>query len=354
MLPPLPNLQDYQISENGFLPAVPPLDRLPDPYYDAWEDVASNLQSLIADKQIRQVVEELPILSTARLRSEAEWRRAYVVLGFISNSYIWGLEKAKDVCAPPGALCRNWLLTELWLLQRLPKCIAIPFLAVSEHLEVPPVVTYAACCLWNFQPIYAAGPIDMMENLTTLNTFTGTMDESWFYLVSVAIEARGAPTIHLMLEAMQAVRRGDSYTVSECLALFAERIMDLRELLGRMYDHCTPRAFYFQIRPFLAGSKNMAEAGLPNGVLFEDGSGDEEYRQYAGGSNAQSSLIQFFDIALGVQHRPTGVKKGQSETKGDGHAPPSKHNFIEVRTLPLGGALFARVMMGGIGLRRIS
>lgn len=179
----------------------------------------------------------------------------------------------------------------------------------------------------------------MVENLATQNTFTGTMDESWFYMVSVAIEARGAPTIHLMMEAMRAARRRDSYTVSECLTLFAERIMDLRELLGCMYDHCTPRAFYFQIRPFLAGSKNMAEAGLPNGVLFEDGSGQEEYRQYSGGSNAQSSLIQFFDIALGVQHRPTGVKKDPSEAKMDGHAPHSKHNFIEVRTFPFHVAL---------------
>lgn len=309
MIPPLPNIADYQISvENGFLPAEPPLDRLPDPYYKPWEDLAANLRSLLASKEIRLAVDELPLLSTSRLCTEAEWRRAYVMLGFITNSYIWGLEKAKD---------------------RLPKCVSIPFLEISEHLEVPPVVTYAACCLWNFQPIYPAGPIDMLENLTTLITFTGTMDESWFYLVSVAIEARGAPTIQLIIEAMKAARRGDSLTVSECLTAFAERIMDLRELLGRMTEHCTPRAFYFQIRPFLAGSKNMQAAGLPHGVIFEDGSGKEEYRQYAGGSNAQSSLIQFFDIALGVQHRPTGIKKDPPAANSDGHAPKPGHNFIE-------------------------
>lgn len=174
-----------------------------------------------------------------------------------------------------------------------------------------------------------------MENLTSICSFTGTVDESWFYLVSVAIEARGAPTIPLAIEAMHAARNNDSLTVSECLSIFAERILDLRELLGRMYDHCSPQAFYFKIRPFLAGSKNMAGAGLPHGVLFEDGSGKEEYRQYAGGSNAQSSLIQFFDIVLGIQHRPTGVKRTPAPAPieaAQGHAPPpSKHNFIEVR-----------------------
>jgi indoleamine 2,3-dioxygenase len=98
MIPPLPNIHDYQISpESGFLPAEPPLSRLPDPYYDPWEDITANLRSLIVGKEIRLAVDDLPILSTSRLRTEAEWRRAYVVLGFISNSYIWALEPAKDV-----------------------------------------------------------------------------------------------------------------------------------------------------------------------------------------------------------------------------------------------------------------
>lgn len=222
-------------------------------------------------------------------------------------------------------------------IQRVPKNISIPFLEISEHLELPPVVTYAGLCLWNFRPVYQHGPIDILENLMTLTTFTGTIDESWFYLVSVAIEARGAPSIPLVIEAIDAARRNDSLTVTECLTAFAERILDLRDLLGRMYDHCSPQAFYFRIRPFLAGSKNMAGAGLPNGVILEDGSGTEEYRQYSGGSNAQSSLIQFFDIALGVEHRPTGMKKDPASDKLQGTAPPTRHNFIEVRSFLITG-----------------
>ncbi|KAI5777219.1 indoleamine 2,3-dioxygenase alpha type [Geopyxis carbonaria] len=309
MIPPLPNLEDYQISpENGFLPAEPPIERLSDPYYEPWEVIVANLQALILTKQIRRAVEALPTLSTSRLQTTPEWRRAYMVLGFISNSYIWGMEQAEE---------------------RVPQCISIPFLATSEYLEIPPVVTYAGVCLWNFRPVYPGGPIDLLENLMTLTTFTGSLDESWFYLVSVAIEARGAPTIPVMMEAMLAARNDDRLTVTECLTIFAERIMDLRSLLGRMYDNCSPQAFYFRIRPFLAGSKNMASAGLPNGVILEDGSGKEKYRQYSGGSNAQSSLIQFFDIALGVEHRPTGVKKDPSDDKKAGTPPPSRHNFIE-------------------------
>ena len=175
----------------------------------------------------------------------------------------------------------------------------------------------------------------MAENLITPTSFTGTMDESWFYRVSVTIESRGAPTIPLVLNAIQAARANDTRTVSECLGVLAECILDLRELLGRLTEHCSPQAFYFQIRPFLAGSKNMGEAGLPDGVLLEDGSGKEQYRKYAGGSNAQSSLIQFFDLALGVQHRPTGVKKDPASQKtAGGHRGAPSHNFIEVCPTP--------------------
>ena len=184
--------------------------------------------------------------------------------------------------------------------------------------------------LWNFKPIFLDEPIDTLENLSTLITFTGSLDESWFYLVSVAIEARGAEIIPLMLDAIAAARRADSRTVTECLHSFAERLDELGMLLQRMYENCDPHVFYHRIRPFLAGSKNMAEAGLPNGIIFEDQSGDGIYRQLGGGSNAQSSLIQFFDIVLGVEHRPTGQRRtDSSDSECDGTAPPPRHNFIQ-------------------------
>jgi indoleamine 2,3-dioxygenase len=183
--------------------------------------------------------------------------------------------------------------------------------------------------LWNFKPLFADEHVDNLENLATLTTFTGSIDESWFYLVSVAIEARGAPILPLMLTAMEAARTNDSATASACLRRFAERLDDLGGLLQRMHEGCDPHVFYHRIRPFLAGSKNMADAGLPDGVIYEDGLGTQQYRQYSGGSNAQSSILQFFDIVLGITHRPTGEKKDvASESEKEGIAPRPKHNFL--------------------------
>lgn len=207
--------------------------------------------------------------------------------------------------------------------------MTIPLLQISTYLEVPPLATYAGVCLWNFKPIFSDEPVDNLENLAILSTFTGSLDEQWFYLVSVAIEARGGPIVPLMLQAIAAARVGDTGIVTECLHHFAERLDELGTLLVRMYENCDPHVFYHRIRPFLAGGKNMGDAGLPHGVMYDDGTGTGKYRQYGGGSNAQSSLIQFFDIVLGVEHRPTGEKRNESSSSDEGGLAPSpRHNFI--------------------------
>ena len=306
MIPPIPVLSDYGISPtHGFLPEERPLTRLPDPYYNKWEAVAANFPALILSKRLRDVVNRLPVLDTVGLEHESEWRRAYCLLCFVAHGYIWGDDIPAD---------------------RLPPSISVPLLAVSNHLEMLPVATYAALCLWNFKPLFVDEEIDSLDNLATLFTFTGSLDESWFYLVSVTIEARGGPIVPLMLTAMAAARQGDADTVARCLRTFAERLDELNQLLLRMHENCDPVIFYHRIRPFLAGSKNMAEAGLPLGVMLDTGSGQDEYRQYSGGSNGQSSLIQFFDIALGIEHHTTGERAVSGA--GGARAPPSRNNFI--------------------------
>jgi indoleamine 2,3-dioxygenase len=103
---PLPRLSDYDVSGlNGFLPTEPPCDHLSDPYYAPWETVIANLQPLILTKRIRNVVDKLPILYTDYLRGEAEWRRAYSILGFITHGYVWGGDSPADVSDSAWSIC---------------------------------------------------------------------------------------------------------------------------------------------------------------------------------------------------------------------------------------------------------
>ncbi|EHL01425.1 putative Indoleamine 2,3-dioxygenase family protein [Glarea lozoyensis 74030] len=175
-------------------------------------------------------------------------------------------------------------------------------LKVAAHLALPPTATYAALNLWNFAPLDHNVSLSNIDNLRTLNTFTGTADESWFYLVSVAIESHGASLISTMLRAIEACSTSNTSLVLSSLTSFTCTVRELGVILKRMNEGCDPLVFYNKIRPFLAGSKNMAVAGLPNGVFYDEGDGKGEWRMFSGGSNAQSSLIQFFDVVLGVEH----------------------------------------------------
>ncbi|KAJ5561265.1 hypothetical protein N7535_004268 [Penicillium sp. DV-2018c] len=312
MLPPVPDAADFGITPDyGFLPPELPLQVLPDPYYAKWESILANLHALILSKRLRLMVDHLPILSTSKLRTDAEWRRAYVALVFILHGYVWGGDRPAE---------------------RIPPQLTVPLFEVCKRLELPPVATYAGVCLWNYKPILSDEPADNLDNLACLQTFTGSLDEQWFYLISIAMEARGAPSIPLMLRAITAARAEDSQVVTECLQRLAETIDEVTTLLQRMYDNCDPYVFYNRIRPYLAGSKNMGDAGLPHGLLYDDGH-HPEYRQYGGGSNAQSSLIQFFDIVLGVEHRPTGATSPNQDQPSTGGGIKSRNSFIhEMRT----------------------
>lgn len=144
-------------------------------------------------------------------------------------------------------------------------------------------------------------------------------------MVSAAIEAKGARIISLMLNAIHAVNVNDAQSVATSLHQVSEGIQGVAKTLQRMYEKCGPSVFFHEIRPFLAGSMNMATAGLPNGLFYDFGGGQGEWRQYSGGSNAQSSLIQTFDIFLGVEHSATGEVKSNGAVQ-----PPAKSGYLQV------------------------
>ncbi|QSZ30246.1 hypothetical protein DSL72_004768 [Monilinia vaccinii-corymbosi] len=284
MLGPLNiNLSEFGVStKSGFLPNVVPLPRLD--AFSAWEDLVDDIPDLLKEGSFRHHADALPVLDTLYLQTEDEWRRAYHLLSFMANSYIWGGKRPSEI---------------------LPPQISKPFIVVASHLGLPPAATYAAFNLWNFTSTSPTLDFTDLDHLSCYHTFTNTPSETWFYLISVAIEARGAGVIPHMITAMNAVRANEPSILVSCLDEFSDCIEDCGRLLKRMHEQCDPEVFFHVIRPFLAGSKNMSAAGLPRGVFYDEGEGKGEWRQYSGGSNAQSSLIQFWDAVLGINHVPT-------------------------------------------------
>lgn len=298
------SLSDYQVSrETGFLPDSPPLGILPGEYFTPWEELISHLPELNKTKQLRAAVGGLPDrdFSHLTLKSEAEWRRAYVLLTFIGQSYIWGMGQNG-------------------LVDKVPSKIAKPWCRVSDHLCLKPVVCYATTVLYNFSLRNTQDPWNA-ENLVINNTFTGTEDESWFYVVPLLIELAAVPAFRAIEGVFGDMRCCRDTNVSTCLQVVQESLKTMRKELARMFEKCRPVTFYKEIRPFQAGSKGLDV--LPDGIIFEGV--DSKPRRYNGASAAQSSVIHVFDIFLGASH--SGSEKDFLETMRS-HMPQKHTDFL--------------------------
>lgn len=104
VLPSPAALPSYGISENGFLPAISPLVQLPRAYYEPWEKIAQNLPEYLAAGQVRDLVDEMPVLDTSHLATEAEWQRAYSVLAILTQSYVWQGPEPSQVSRHPTTI----------------------------------------------------------------------------------------------------------------------------------------------------------------------------------------------------------------------------------------------------------
>lgn len=83
------DLAEFTVTRNAFLPEDGPCRRLADTYYEPWESIATQLPILIQNGTLSLSIASLPVLSTARLRSESEWRRAYSMLAFMAHTHVW-------------------------------------------------------------------------------------------------------------------------------------------------------------------------------------------------------------------------------------------------------------------------
>jgi indoleamine 2,3-dioxygenase len=73
----------------------------------------------------------------------------------------------------------------------------------------------------------------------------------------------------------------------------------------------------------------MEAAGLPRGVFYPDGDGSTgTWMQIRGGSNGQSSMIQFFDVVLGVHHTSKGNSNPHSSAGDQNKETPCFHDEV--------------------------
>ncbi|ORX71194.1 Indoleamine 2,3-dioxygenase [Linderina pennispora] len=316
-------LEDYDISStNGFLPTQAPLARLPDPYYEPWERIVDKFNQHMLAGRIRPLVDKMPVLDTGKLATMAEYQRAFTLLSFLAHAYVRGYNSAK---------------TE-GVSQTLPESISVPWVSVANILEMNPVICLASLCHWNWQHLdYMAKDMMDISNLGTQFTFTGSTDESWFYLIPTAIEAKGARGINAILHGIEGVRNNDIQQVTWALHDMSQSLQEMIAILQRMYERCDPHVFYWNFRKYMSGWNDADE--FPHGLKYEDAN-DGQFFKFSGGSAAQTPLMQAFDVALGTRHYPTWRAR-LAELEAEPQPPPANSYLLSTRDyMPAGHRRF--------------
>ncbi len=295
-------LRNYNAScERGFLPAEDPVRRLPSEYAD-WEGLAADMPSLLAAGRIRKAVLELPTLAVTGLPASGDLERAMLLLAYFAHAYVYG-----------GAPIAT----------HIPAPVAIPLEGVARKLGRPPVLSYASHALYNWRRFDLGSGIKL-GNLARLQHFLGGLDEEWFVLVHVAIEAHGGALLTAAVRAQDAALRADTSQVVRRLNALAAEVNEMRELLSRMPENCDPHIYYLRVRPFIFGWDNP---GLPGGIVYQ---GVARFLgpapRYRGETGAQSSLIPMVDEVLGV--RLDGDELGRYVTELRGYMPPGHRRLV--------------------------
>ncbi|MGD9923100.1 MAG: hypothetical protein AB7V13_16900, partial [Pseudorhodoplanes sp.] len=257
-------------AQRGFVPEHDPLNALPEPF-GPLDQLAPIIPALVMNREVRRFLAALPELDTAALTTDAEAERAMIILSALTMAHVWGGPE------PDFTLPRN---------------IAVPLMTLSRRLGRPPIVMHATLVLNNWRRLDLSRP-PALDNLDTQFTFTGSFDEKWFYLATLGVELAGAPAIAALTAAVNASQDADDSALGDELAHVETGIRLMTAALMPMTQSCDPYIFYHRIRPFLAGwpapGLTYAGTGTPPQVL-------------AGGSAAQSALLQSIDAGLGIRH----------------------------------------------------
>jgi indoleamine 2,3-dioxygenase len=298
-------LNKYEVHpERGFLPALDPLDRLPE-NFAPWEAMAHDLPKFLVTGKARTFFKELPLLDATTLRDDhREGKRAMVILSFLGHAYVWGEQET---------------------VSSIPACLAVPWYQIARLLGRPPVLSYASYALDNWRRLDPKRPIEL-GNIALLQNFLGGQDEEWFVMVHVAIEAKAGPALAAVVAAQQAVVDDQPQVVASQLLAIARTLEAMHEILLRMPERCDPYVYFRRVRPYIHGWAN--HPSLSAGVIYE---GVEDYggraQSFRGETGAQSSIIPALDAALGIAHAEDMLRRYLKEMRD--YMPPKHRGFIE-------------------------
>ncbi|WP_305096041.1 indoleamine 2,3-dioxygenase [Croceibacterium aestuarii] len=289
-------LSHYEIDAIG-LPAM----------FNGALQAANNLSALLTTGRVRHWLGELAdpgLEDWAREAPEEEVRTAMVHYSFLVQAYVWGEDE------PP---------------EFLPANLARPMVAVADRLGQAPLLPYSGYVLDNWYRLDKGGPIDL-SNVAMFQNFYGGVDENWFVLVHVAIEAEAGVLLDNAAKLVAVARQGDA---GEAERLLIEMDAAWERIYGhfaRMPERCDPYIYFNRVRPYIHGWAN--NPALNGGLVYQ---GVEKFggapRAFRGQTGSQSSIVPAMDALFQVGHSDDPLKHFLTELHE--YRPVAHRRFIE-------------------------
>lgn len=301
---------DFDTTSKGFLPEECVKD-LPKSL-SFYQPVLDSLpETVIKGVGFRDIVHQLPKYNKRLYNvddlSMDEIKFMYSILSMIVHRYMWCDGSENCVTNIPPEIGKIWY-----------KC--------SNKLGIRCVLTHAAVDLYNWRLIDKTKPFSL-DNIETNYTMTGTLSESWFYKIMIAIEGVSGRMFSKFEKLPQWMHYGDNENILQFLIDFNELLNEVKTIIKRTYDNCNSDVFFKELRVYLHGSRKAPTGKI---VIKSDPTDNTDFDidvSESGGSAAQSSLIQVFDSVFGTKHTDASLRY----LKEQRHFMPEKHRtFVEI------------------------
>lgn len=302
------NLKDYDITpERGFLtPHDMGRVKLP-AVFDPIADARRLLPGWMTSGRCRTFMDALPAIDMDQhlpQLDDAQARMLMVHYSFIVQAYVWGEAEAARM---------------------LPRHLAVPYCQLSAHIGQFPLLPYSSYTLDNWAKLDPQGGISL-DNIHVIQNFYGGVDENWFIMVHVEIEARAGKALAAIPDLIEAIDAGDTAQVMALLKAIRAAWEEINPVFDRMPEKCDPYIYYHRVRPYIHGWKG--NPALPEGLIYE---GVARYagkpQAFRGQTGSQSSIVPVMDALMQITHENDPLKEFLDELHQ--YRPPRHRKFIE-------------------------
>ena len=298
-------LEDYDLSQKlGFLPTRSPAKAQLPRSCQQLQQTAALLPKLLTTGKIRRAIANLPSINFKRQTiDEIQLRRLMQVYSYLTHGYIWGEPTALEV---------------------LPQNIAVPFYQIARQLGRSPILSYASYVLDNWSRLDESEPL-AIGNIMPIQNFLGGLDEDWFILIHIDIEAKAAPALAVIPNIFEGIARDHVGAVVKALENIKHAWKNINETMNRMPEGCDPYIYYHRVRPYIHGWKNNPT--LSEGLIYE---GVEAYngkpQKFRGETGAQSGIVPTMDALFNITHANDPLREYLREMRD--YMPPKHRAFI--------------------------